>query len=91
LRNTLSFELNPFVHLLPTLFKFLPIMKFALFALPLAASAAVLEARQGKGGKGVGGGAPVAGIDKLAPRIRTDGKAQRTLTKFGREYLPKPW
>jgi hypothetical protein len=51
--------------------------------LPLAASAAVLRERQ------LFGSTNVAGIDKLQPEYRKT--AQRTVTKFGRESLPRPY
>ncbi|QDS74106.1 hypothetical protein FKW77_009732 [Venturia effusa] len=51
-------------------------MKFTiLFALPLAVSAAVI------GSQAALAVAPVAGIDKLTPKLKKN--AQRTLTKFG--------
>jgi hypothetical protein len=66
--------------------------------LPLLASAGVLQTRQGLAGQLPGGKVPqamidafmnmktlsVAGVDKLTPQIRPG--AQRTLTKFGREF-----
>jgi hypothetical protein len=58
---------------------FLLIMKTAiLFALPLAVSAAVIAPQVGNAV------APVAGVDKLTPVLKPT--AQRTLTKFGRQY-----
>ena len=50
-----------------------------LFMLPVAAIAGILDPRQLGGGS-----APVAGVQKLTPRLRST--AQRTLTKFGRKF-----
>jgi hypothetical protein len=49
-----------------------------ILSLSLTVAAGILDTRQ------LGGGARVAGVEKLTPRIRTG--AQRTLTKFGREW-----
>ena len=46
--------------------------------LPLAASAAILEPRQG--------GSPLAGIDELKPQFRST--ARRTITKIGPYTIP---